>query len=308
MKTIKIGKSDVRASVIGLGTNAVGGHNLYPDLDEAEGKDLVRSALDSGISLIDTAFAYGRGRSEELVGQVLQEYPREQVVIATKASHLPEGTGHSNSLSFMEKALAASLKRLQTDYIDIFYIHFPDEITPKNQVVALLNDYKQQGIIRAIGVSNFSLAQLKEANQDGYVDVVQDEYNLIARQNEQTLMAYCQEQQLSYIPFFPLASGLLTGKYQADVVFPATDFRSRQANFQGERYRQTVAKVKELQPLADKYHVAITHVVLNWYLQRRDISAIIPGAKNARQVADNLQAISFKLTPQEVEFIDGLFS
>lgn len=307
MKHVKLGKSVVEVPVIGVGTNAVGGHNLYPDLDEKAGKDLVRFAIDNGMNFIDTAYAYGSGRSEELIGEVLKEYQREDVIIATKAAHLPDRSGHSNRPDFIKQSITDALDRLKIDYIDIFYLHFPDTETPKNEIVRLLQDYKEKGIIRAIGVSNFSLEQLKEANQEGYVDVVQDEYNLLARGNEKTLMAYCQEQEIAFIPFFPLASGLLTGKYQANVTFSADDLRSKQANFQGERYHAIVNKVNQLQPLADKYGVAITHIVLNWYLKRPDITALIPGAKTADQVADNLKAVTFELTDDEFKFIDQLF-
>ncbi|MEQ4551881.1 aldo/keto reductase, partial [Weissella sp. GP1] len=164
MAEIRIGHSQVYAEQLGLGANAVGGHNLFDGLEDETGKQVVRTALNSGINLIDTAYAYGNGRSEELIGEVLKEkeYDRSRVVIATKAAHVPnKGRTFDNSPEFLKQSVEDALKRLQTDYIDIFYIHFPDESTPKNESVATLHELKEAGKIRAVGVSNFTLEQLK---------------------------------------------------------------------------------------------------------------------------------------------------
>ena len=192
VRKVKLGKSEVTVHQIGLGTNAVGGHNLYPNLNEEVGKDLVRTALQNEMNFLDTAFRYGNGRSEELIGGVVKEFNRSDVVIATKAAHKYEGDGvvFDNSPSFLKQSVEKSLQRLQTDYIDLFYIHYPDKDTPKSEAIGALKELKDQGKIRAIGVSNFSLEQLKDANKDGYVDVFQGEYNLINRSAEQELFPY----------------------------------------------------------------------------------------------------------------------
>lgn len=145
-KEVKIGKSDVIATKIGLGTNKVGGHNLFKSLDDRDGYAVVRAALDSGITLLDTAYMYGLGRSEEIIGEVLKEYDRSKLVIATKASQDPaqEHKKNNNTPAFLKQAVADALRRLQTDYIDIFYIHFPDEETPKDEAVAALVDLKKR--------------------------------------------------------------------------------------------------------------------------------------------------------------------
>ena len=228
----KLGKTDIKVNPIGLGTNAVGGHNLYPNLDEEQGKDVVRAAIENGVTLLDTAFIYGPGRSEELVGEVVKEYNREDVVIATKGAHYFDGdeTKLSNDPEFLKEQVENSLKRLQTDYIDLYYIHFPDEDTPKDKAVATLQELKEQGKIKAIGVSNFSLEQLKEANKDGHVDVVQLEYNLLNRENEE-ILNYTAENNITFIPYFPLVSGLLAGKYDENTTF--NDLRADNPEFQG---------------------------------------------------------------------------
>ena len=213
---VQLGKSDVHVFPVALGANAVGGHNLYPNLDEEQGKDVVRKAIDNGITLIDTAFIYGPKRSEELVGEVVKEYPREKVQIATKGSHVIKDNGdvvQNNQPDYLKQQVEESLERLQVDYIDLYYIHFPDEDTPKDEAVAALQELKKEGKIKAIGVSNFTLDQLKEANKDGYVDVVQLEYNLLHRENEE-VMKYAAENDITFVPYFPLASGILAGKFR----------------------------------------------------------------------------------------------
>lgn len=185
MTDVRIGKSQVYSSAIGLGTNAVGGHNLYPDLNDETGKEVVRTALRNGITLLDTAFSYGRGQSEKLIGEVLQEaeFDRSRIIVATKAARDPEKDDNfNNSPEFLTTSVETALQRLQTDYIDIFYIHFPDDTTPKNEAVAALHKLKEAGKIRSIGLSNFSLEQIKEANQDGFVDIVEDHYSLLHRE------------------------------------------------------------------------------------------------------------------------------
>ncbi len=230
---VKIGKSNVESTPLGLGTNAVGGNNLFPNLKDETGIQIVKTGLDSGITLLDTAFAYGMGHSEELIGQAIKGYDRSKFVIATKAAQdTSDGDVKiNNNPQFLKKSVDDALKRLQTDYIDIFYIHFPDDQTPKDEAVAALNEMKQEGKIKAIGVSNFSLDQIKEANKDGLVDVVEDQYSLLHRDAETEMFDYLRENNISFVPFFPLASGLLTGKYSEVVDFPENDIRHGNPDF-----------------------------------------------------------------------------
>lgn len=278
---VNLGKSDVEVFPIALGTNAVGGHNLYPNLDEEQGKDVVRQAINHGINLLDTAYIYGPERSEELVGEVVKEYPREQIKIATKGSHEfdeNQEVHQNNQPEYLKQQVENSLKRLQTDYIDLYYIHFPDDNTPKDQAVAALQELKEQGKIKAIGVSNFTLDQLKEANKDGYVDVVQLEYNLLHRENEAVLQ-YCVDHLITFIPYFPLASGILAGKYDENTKF--SDHRTTRRDFIPGVFEENVRRVKALESLAAAHQTSIANIVLAFYLTRPAIDVIIPGAKRA---------------------------
>jgi myo-inositol catabolism protein IolS len=305
---VQIGNSGLQANPIGLGTNAVGGHNIYPNLNEETGKDLVRAALDNGINLLDTAYIYGPERSEELVGEVVKERgSRDDIVLATKGAHEFKGEEvvYNNSPSFLKQSVENSLKRLQTDYIDLFYIHFPDEHTNKAEAVGALKELKDQGKIKSIGVSNFDLEQLKEANKDGYVDVLQSHYNLFHRDAEEDLLPYTAEQGISFIPYFPLASGLLAGKYDENTTFD--DIRSKDPLFQGEAFKANLKKVDQVRNIANAKGVEVPHLVLAWYLTRDSIDVLIPGAKRQEQVVDNLKTLDVKLTSEEIQRIDQIF-
>ncbi|HHO5063341.1 TPA: aldo/keto reductase [Staphylococcus aureus] len=304
---VNLGKSDVEVFPIALGTNAVGGHNLYPKLDEEQGKDVVRQAINHGINLLDTAYIYGPERSEELVGEVVKEYPREQIKIATKGSHEfdeNQEVHQNNQPEYLKQQVENSLKRLQTDYIDLYYIHFPDDNTPKDQAIAALQELKEQGKIKAIGVSNFTLDQLKEANKDGYVDVVQLEYNLLHRENEAVLQ-YCVDHQITFIPYFPLASGILAGKYDENTKF--SDHRTTRRDFIPGVFEENVRRVKALESLAAAHQTSIANIVLAFYLTRPAIDVIIPGAKRAEQVVENIKAADIVLSDDEIQYIDELF-
>lgn len=306
-KEVTLGKSDVKVFPIALGTNAVGGHNLYPNLDEEQGKEVVRKAIDHGITLLDTAYIYGPERSEELVGEVVKEYPREQVKIATKGSHYfdeEDNVQQNNDPEFIKQQVENSLKRLQTDYIDLYYIHFPDDNTPKDKAVAALQELKEEGKIKAIGVSNFTLDQLKEANKDGYVDVVQLEYNLLHRENED-VMQYAAENQITFVPYFPLASGILAGKYDEDTTFD--DHRATRRDFKPEVFKDNVRRINQLKDIAETHQTSIANIVLAFYLTRPALDVVIPGAKRAEQVIENIDAANVELSQDEINQIDALF-
>lgn len=312
MAEIRIGHSQVYAEQLGLGANAIGGHNLFANLKDETGKEVVRTALQNGINLIDTAYAYGNGRSEELIGEVLQEneFDRSRVIIATKAAHVPGQKGvFNNSPESLTRSVEEALRRLQTDYIDIFYIHFPDKETPKNEAVAALHKLKEAGKIRAIGVSNFSMTQLKEANQDGYVDVVEDKFSLIHREAEKERWPYLEQHNISFVPYFPLASGLLTEKYHLNSLqsMAPDDPRKKNPDFQGERFEKIIQAVEQLAPIAKNNQASIAQLVLAWYMKNPRISVVIPGAKKPEQVRDNARALDIHLSSTDYHTIDQLF-
>jgi len=308
-KKVQLGKTELYVNPIGLGANAVGGYNLYPNMEEEVGKQLVLTAIDNGMDFIDTAFSYGKGRSEELVGQVLKENDkRNEVILATKGAQKKVGENYEidNSPAFLKQTVEESLRRLQTNYIDLFYIHKPDKDTPKSEAVGALKELKDEGKIRAIGVSNFSMEQLNEANKDGYVDVIQDHYNLIERDAEKELLPYAAAHNISFVPFYPFAAGLLAGKYTKETIF--NDYRSKMAHLQGEEFAQNLKKVEKLREIANAKGADIANIVLAWYLSKEAIDAVIPGAKKPEQVVNNTKTLNVQLTEKEVQDIDRIFS
>ncbi|OLP65725.1 General stress protein 69 [Bacillus pumilus] len=309
MKKVVLGRTDLQVNPIGLGTNAVGGHNLFPNLNEDAGQALVETALDHGVNFLDSAFVYGLGRSEELIGEIIAKRGgRENLVLATKGAH-KEVNGQTeldNSRDFLRQEVENSLKRLQTDYIDLYYMHFPDGQTPLDEVAGTLKELKDEGKIRAIGASNLDFKQLQTFNRDGYLDVLQSEYSLLKRQAEQELLPYCVEHNISFIPYFPLASGLLTGKFTKDATFD--DIRAKDPLFQGDAFLQNLENVDKLKAIAQSKQAETAHVALAWLLTRDGIDAIIPGAKRAEQVVQNLKTNDVQLTEEEIKQIDQIFS
>lgn len=302
-------KTDIKISKFGLGTNAVGGHNLYDNLNEESGKDFVRAAIDEGITFIDTANIYGKGRSEELVGEVLCEVPRDSIVLATKGANewFPDGTVKlNNDPRFLRKSLEDSLKRLQTDYIDLYYIHNPDSKTPIGDAVGELVRMKEEGKIRAIGISNMSLEQVKEANTHGDVNALQLEYNMLNRSVEKELLPYCVENDISFIPFGPLAFGLLGGKYTKDFTLTVNDWRNSVPLFVNDEFEKILWKIEKLKEVANNKNTTVSHLALAWLLTQEGVDSIIPGGKRPEQIHDTVRAINVILNEEDLKKIDDV--
>lgn len=310
MKKVRIGKTDIRSLPLGYGTNALGGHNLFPGLDDDLGVKILRTALNANIKFLDTAFAYGMGKSEKLIGSVLKSYDRKDIIISTKGGQRVLNNGKiviDNSPQFIRDCVYSSLRRLGTDYIDIYYVHFPDERTPKAETIRALDELKRKGIIRAIGVSNFSMAQLKEANEENLIDIDEEQYNLIHREAERERFQYLRENDISFVPFFPLASGLLTGKYTSEVSFSSKDMRYNNPDFQGERFLDLISRVNQLRILSNKYQATISQIVLAWYIKNPDITVVIPGAKKLEQFNKNKGALSLVLSDLDYQLVSNIF-
>ncbi|MCL3858842.1 aldo/keto reductase [Pediococcus pentosaceus] len=301
LNQIKIGKSAVETTTLGLGTNKVGGHNLFEGLEDQDGYEVVRTALDSNIKLLDTAYAYGYGRSEEIIGDVIKDYDRSNITIATKAAQdVNLDYKPNNNPEFLTQQIDHALKRLKTDYIDIFYIHFPDETTNKAEAIEALVKARDAGKIKAIGVSNFSLEQIKEANAADAIDVVEDHYSLVHRDAEKELIPYLNEHNITFVPYFPLASGILTGKYAK------TDSGKFNQYSQAE-FDRIIDVVEKVRGIAESKDATVAQVVLAWYLKNPNLGVVIPGARKAEQVKSNVKATAIELSDQEYRQIDAWF-
>ncbi|PKH11900.1 aldo/keto reductase [Planomicrobium sp. MB-3u-38] len=306
MKYSLLPKTDLKISAIGLGTNAVGGHNLYDNLNEEDGKNLVRTALDNGISFIDTADVYGTGRSEELVGEVLKEYPRDRYVIATKGGSDWRNGIRDNSPEYLRKAIGESLERLQLESIDLYYIHWPDNKTPVKEAVAELAKLKAEGKIKAVGVSNFTLEQLKESNSEGGISAIQLQYHMLDRSIEKDILPYCVEHGITVVPYGPLAFGILGGKYDEDFLLEEGDWRKRVPLFQEGEFEKNLAIVEKLKALAGRLGTDVSKLALAWLLAQPGIDSVIPGGKRPDQVLANLEAADIELDEELLEEIDEI--
>jgi len=305
MRKRVLGKSGIEVTAIGLGTNYVGGHNLYEDVDEGAGVALVKEALDRGITFVDTADAYGAGRSEELVGKAIEDR-RDEVVLATKGGILfgEAGSGIDNSPAYLRRALEASLRRLGVDHVDLYYIHRWDGKVPPEESYGEVMRFKEEGLICAGGVSNFDVTQIKAATMAGPVDAVQSQHNMLQRQVEKDVLPFCESNDIAFIPWGPLAYGLLGGKYTRDFTLSENDWRHRSGAF-NEAYQKNLDIVDQLTEAAASIGAPLAHVALQWLLARPAVASVIAGAKRPGQVADNARADTLALDVKVLSQLDA---
>ncbi len=314
MEYRQLGNSGLQVSEIGLGTNNFGHRDQPPFHIRAEGSaEIVHRALDVGINLIDTANSYGEGLSEEFIGRALKG-KREQAVIATKvSSRVAEGPNLAgNSRKHIVQEVEKSLKRLGTDYIDLYQIHWSDDFTPIEETLSALDDLVHQGKVRYIGCSNFKAWQVCEAvwtsRSRGIASFVsvQPRYNMLDRVIEDELLPFCDHYNVGILPYYPLANGFLTGKYRRDEP-PAQGTRLAT----GDRGMLTEDKFDTLERLetfsAEREH-SILELAFAWLLARPSVSSVIAGASRPEQVASNADAAGWRLTTDDMAEIDSLLA
>ena len=302
MDTKPLGRSGLRVSVVGLGCN-----NFGQRCDQAQTRAVVAKALDLGVTLFDTADVYGGGGvSEEYLGKAL-ESRRGEVVLATKFG-MPMGEGplrRGGSRRWMMQAAENSLRRLGTEYIDLYQIHFPDAGTPIEETLRALDDLVRQGKVRYVGCSNFAGWQVVEAawtaRTAGLAQFVsaQNFYNLLERNVERELVPACNAHGLGVLPYFPLASGLLTGKYQRGAAAPEGT-RLSAPRFKGALSDKNFDKVEKLSAfVADAGH-SLLELAIGWLASQPHVPSVIAGATKPEQVEANVRAASWKLSAAEL--------
>ena len=302
MKTRALGTSDIQITPIVMGTWQAG-KRMWVGIEDEESIKAIRAAYESGITTIDTAEIYGEGHSEQIVAKALKDV-REKVVYASKvfANHLQ----YDQVLS----ACNGSLQNLQTDYLDLYQIHWPSgsfnsEVVPIAETMEALNKLKEQGKIRAIGVSNFSRTQLEAAAQYGRIDSLQPPYSLFWRQVETDAMPYCVANNISILAYSSLAQGLLTGKFGLDHQFAEGDHRAKNKLFQTENYQRVQQALAQLRPIAKSHNCTLAQLSLAWLIAQPQTNAIA-GARNAKQATENAQAASVNLSPDEIKQISQI--
>lgn len=311
----KMGSSDVSASAIGLGTWAMGGW-MWGGHDDASSIDAIRASIDNGITLIDTAPAYGIGKAEELVGEAVKGR-RQDVIIATKCGlnwHHGKGNhffdehdkkvhrylGRDGILHELEQ----SLRRLQTDYIDLYITHWQDPTTPVVETMGTLLELKQQGKIRAIGISNVTPEDLNAYLAVGPVDAIQERYSMLDREIEQTLLPICKANNVSTLSYSSLALGLLSGKIGPDRVFTGDDQRKTNPRFAPANLKRIAAFTAEVAPIAEEKNASVAQVVIAWTIAQPGITYALCGARNPDQAIENAGAGGLALSASELASID----
>ena len=289
--------TSLKISRVGLGTWAIGGW-MWGGTDDEESIATIHSAVERGLNLIDTAPAYGFGRSEEIVGRAIADGRlRARVVIATKTGlEWKDGKVFRNAcrrriLSEVEE----SLRRLRTDYIDIYQVHWPDPLVPIEESAEAMQTLFDQGKIRAIGVSNFSTAQIERFRRVAQLHVVQPPYNLFEREIEAELLPYCRRSDLATLTYVALCRGLLSGQLKADAQFPGEDLRLTDPKFRPPLYAQYLAAVRRLDQFArDNYGKRVIHLAVRWILEQGATTALW-GARHPGQLQPVDQVFGWSL-------------
>lgn len=321
MEYRQLGESDVKASVITFGAWAIGGW-MWGGAERSDAVAAIRASYEHGVTSIDTAAIYGQGLSEEIVGEAIQGIPRDKVQIMTKFGMRWDDT--KGQLAFKSQDNAGkpldiykyagresiikecedSLKRLRTDYIDLYQIHWPDETTPIAETMETLAELKKAGKIRAAGVCNYDTAQVKEAENTISLASVQVPFSMIRRDIEEELVPYCRDNRKAILAYSPLQRGVLTGKIRPGHVFKEGDNRGDSKYYKGDNLNRINAFLDELRPMAEAKKVTLAQLVIRWTVDRPGITVALVGARDAAQAVQNAEAIAVKFTTEEVKWIN----
>lgn len=319
MLTREIGASGISASAIGLGTWAIGGW-MWGGTDEAQSIATIQASIDEGVSLIDTAPAYGKGLSEEIVGKAIKGR-REKVILATKLGlvwHTQKGNHFFDydgepvhrylGADSVVHEVEQSLKRLGVDYIDHYITHWQDPTTPIAETMEALERLKRQGKIRSIGASNVTVGDVSAYRAAGQLDAVQQEYNMIARDIERDLLPYCVESNVSVLSYSSLALGLLSGRIGPDRVFSGDDQRKDNPRFSLANRRKVARLMDEVGPIAAAHDASEAQVVIAWTLQQPGVTFALCGARSPEQSRENAGAGRIRLSADQISKISEVAS
>lgn len=309
MEYVTLKGSDLNVSRLCMGGCPMGGYG-WGEVQEQELLDAIACAIDNGINFFDTSDTYGLGQSEITLGKGLGAR-RQEVVIETKfgVRRVGGNTFYDNSPKYIEEALEGSLRRLGTDYVDIYVVHYRDGKTPIEDVVGTLDDLKRKGKVRYFGLSNYHGDEIKELlPYRGRFVCCQDEFSLACRKNESDLVLLRDSIGVSPLTWGSLGQGILTGKYTKDVLFDGSDRRSRDiyVNFHGEKLLKNLEIVEAMKPIAQAYHVSVAAVAIRFIMDKLEGSVVLVGAKRPAQIMSNLESIGWSLSSDELELLDEL--
>ncbi len=320
MEYRKIGDSDLKLSVITFGAWAAGGW-MWGGTERKDAIEAIRKSYDEGVTSIDTAPIYGQGDSEEIVAEAIQGIGRDKVEIITKFGmrwDLAKGdfamkskNNHGQDIDIYKyggkesiiKECEDSLKRLKTDYIDLYQMHWPESTTPIQESMEAVAQLVKDGKVRHAGVCNYNVAQMQEAVK--HVKVISDQvpYSMVKREIERDLVPYAIENNIGIIAYSPLERGLLTGKMKPGHHFEEGDHRANIYFYSDENLKRTDAFLNKLKPLSEDKNVSISQLVLKWTIEQPGITIALAGARNAEQSVQNAKAVNVTLSKEEIDFI-----
>lgn len=320
MEFRKLGESDLEVSTIIFGAWAIGGW-MWGGAEENDSIAAIHASIDGGATSIDTAAVYGYGRSEEIVAKAIAG-KRDKVQLltkyglrwnATEGEHFFDWSDEGETKNIYKNARKSSiikecedsLRRLKTDYIDLYQCHWRDNSTPVEETMEAMNDLIKQGKIRAAGVSNFTAGDIASARTICPVASNQPPYSMVVRDIEKDIVPYCLEHNVGLIVYSPLQRGLLTGKFKADVQFKEGDHRANQMHFKPENIKRTNAFLERIKPIADAHDASLGQLVIAWTIARPGITSAIVGARDAQQTKENLKAQNIKLSAEEMSQINN---
>lgn len=321
MEYRKLGETDVNVSVITFGAWAIGGW-MWGGADRQDAVKAIRAAYNEGVTSIDTAPIYGMGVSEEIVAEAIQGIPRDKVQILTKFGMrwdrnegdfvMKSKDNYGKEIDIYKLASKSSvmeevencLRRLKTDYIDLFQLHWPDVTTPISETMEALDSLVKQGKVRAAGVCNYNTAQMKEAEQTIRLASDQVSYSMIHRDIEQELVPYAIENKKSIIAYSPLQRGLLTGKIKPGHKFGEGDTREGNRFYTDENIQKTNRFLDAIRPLAEARNATLGQLVLRWTIDQPGITIALAGARNEEQAVQNARAVNVKLSSEDIIFIN----
>jgi aryl-alcohol dehydrogenase-like predicted oxidoreductase len=311
------GQTGIQISAIGVGCWEIGGG--YGSIEETEFIKAVNRALDLGVNCFDTAQAYGFGASEKSLAKALGSR-RKEAVITTKF-----GVGYKEAPNFRDssrkrvmESIESSLAALNTDYVDVYMVHWPDTNTPFEETMRALDDLVQQGKVRAVGISNFRLGQIETSMKTRRVDVAQYCWNMFDRRMQKEIYPYCQQHGIGVMAYGSLAYGLLTGAFTEDTNFESDDWRARRGRMGGinlfqhlfgpEYFPKNIRVVEELKGMAQRYGKSLPQFALRWTLSNPVVSTALVGCRNMAEIDDNVGALGWSISDADMKEIDAIFA
>ena len=321
MELKQLGNSSVKVTPLAFGAWAIGGW-MWGGAEEKESLRAIRAAFENGITTLDTAPAYGFGKSEELIAKAMEGVPRDQYQILTKFGmnwqthqgefHFDTVDNDGNPLKMykyagkekVRKECEESLRRLKTDYIDLYQIHWPDNTTPISETMEEVARLLGEGKIRAAGVCNYSALQVEEAMKTINIVSNQVPYSMVNRDIEKEIIPQALKRGFGIIPYSPLQRGLLTGKITRDYKFGKGDSRPNTRFYKPENIDRINALLAKISPIADKYGKTLSQLVINWTVRQPAMACVLVGARNEKQVKDNAQSLNFTISSEEMNQIN----